>query len=57
MVSKDTLQQALGSYCIVESNEEGELVIRTQTGVLLVIKEETPTTGSPLVVLEEPWNF
>jgi hypothetical protein len=48
------LQEILGDYCVVESNDEGELVIRTSTGAVLVVREEMPVGGSPLVVVEEP---
>lgn len=48
------LQEILGNYCVVESNDDGELLIRTSTGAVLIIREEMPVGGSPLIVLEQP---
>ena len=48
------LQEKLGNSCTIENNEETEeIIIRTSTGVVLVIRADGPTYDCPLVVVEQ----
>jgi len=48
------LQEILGDYCVLEVGESGEVVIRTSSGVVLVVQQEGPLGESALMVAGEP---